>query len=126
MSGGIVGSPLGKPPVGGAWRALFWSAAVFNLILGLAGMFGSVPTVDARIAGLLVLSFGILFALVARDPDRYAAVLWAGLIGKVGTVALLAPALLENGDSILAAAVLVAEALLATGFLAFLLTRGDD
>ncbi|GMN03121.1 hypothetical protein [Erythrobacter sp. MTPC3] len=120
MTGGIVGSPLGKARVGRAWRALFWCAAVFNWIMGPAA------TIDARITGLLVFSFGIIFALIARDPDRYGAALWAGLIGKIGTVALLAPALFETGNSALAGAVLAAEALLGAGFLAFLLTRSDD
>ncbi|WFL76250.1 hypothetical protein P7228_09585 [Altererythrobacter arenosus] len=107
------------------WRNFFWIAAIFNFLIGLAGMITPDASVDARIVGLLVFCFGVVYYFVARDPLRYAQVLWAGVIGKVGVVALLAPeAFGENGEP-LVAAVLVGDALFALGFLAFLFTGAD-
>lgn len=108
------------------WRRFFWAAAIFNMLIGLAGMITPGATVDARIIGLLVFGFGVVYYLVARDPLRFAPVLWAGVLGKVGVVALLAPeAFGPNGDPVVAG-VLIGDALFAVGFLAFLFTRAED
>jgi len=107
------------------WIIFFWVATVFNFIIGTAGMLSPEATVDARIIGLLVFGFGIVYYFVARDPLRFAPVLWAGVLGKIGVVALLGPqAFGANGDPLIAG-VLVGDALFALGFLAFLLTMGD-
>ncbi|MEE4539735.1 MAG: hypothetical protein V2J51_14750 [Erythrobacter sp.] len=123
-SDGRLGAAIGGDMVGQGWRTLFWVAAGFNFIIGLAGMLSPQTTLDARIVGLLVFGFGITYALVARDPLRFGPVLWAGVIGKLGVVALLSPEALESGN-ILILAVLALDAGFAIGFLAFLLTRGD-
>ncbi len=126
MNASQIGSVVGgEEAVGKGWRAFFWTATLFNLVIGIAGMLSPEATVDARIIGLLIFCFGVIYLLVARDPVRFAPVLWAGVIGKIGVVALLGPqAYGENGD-MLVAGVLALDALFAIGFLAFLLTRGE-
>ncbi len=107
------------------WRLFFWAATVFNFVIGAAGMLSPEATVDARIIGLLVFGFGIVYYFVARDPLRFAPVLWAGVLGKIGVVSLLGPqAFGAEGDPLIAG-VLVGDALFALGFLAFLLTMND-
>ena len=64
------------------WRRFFWAAAIYNFVIGLAGMLTPEATIDARIIGLLVFAFGVIYFLVARDPLRFAPVLWAGVLGK--------------------------------------------
>lgn len=111
--------------VSAIWRRFFWVATIFNFVIGLAGMLTPEATIDARIIGLLVFAFGLIYFLVARDPLRFAPVLWAGVLGKVGVVALLGPdAFRASGDPIIAG-VLIGDALFALGFLAFLFTRED-
>ena len=126
MSEGIVGAPLGATPINPLWRLFFWVAAIFNFVIGLAGMLSPESTLDARIVGLLVFSFGVIYALVARDPRRFGPALWAGVIGKIGVVALLGPGQLGEGGSALLLGILGLDAFFALGFLAFLLTREDD
>ena len=106
--------------VGTGWRAFFWAACAFNFVIGALGMVNPEASTDERIIGLLVFCFGILYLLVARDPLRYALTLWAGVIGKAGVVALLAPAAFGEGGDRLLASVLVGDALFAIGFLVFL------
>lgn len=122
---GRVGAKLGAEPVGWGWRGFFWLATAYNLLIGLGGMLSPQADVDARIIGLLVLCFGIVYLLVAIDPRRYAHTLWAGLIGKVGVVALLGPAAIGEGGDHMLAAILGGDALFALGFLTFLLTNRD-
>ena len=126
MTEGRVGAPVGAEPVGRGWRAFFWAACVYNLVIGALGMLSPEATVDARIVCLLVLCFGIVYLLVARDPRRFAPTLWAGLIGKAGVVGLLGPAAFAPGGEPLIAGILIGDALFALGFLVFLLTRGED
>jgi len=127
MNASQIGTQLsGEATIGNGWRSFFWGATGFNFLVGLAGMLSPEATIDARIIGLLVFSFGVIYLLVARDPLRFAPALWAGVIEKIGVVALLGPqALGENGDAIVAG-VLALDALFALGFLTFLLTRGDS
>lgn len=110
-------------PVSSVWRAFFWAACAFNLVIGALGMLAPDASVDGRIIGLLVLCFGIVYLLVARDPVRFAPALWAGVVGKFGVVGLLAPAAFGEGGDPLLAGILVGDTLFALGFLAFLLTR---
>ncbi|MFU7529527.1 hypothetical protein [Qipengyuania sp. ASV99] len=122
---GRVGAAIGGEPVGTGWRTFFWTACLFNFVIGALGMFSPEATVDARIIGLLVLCFGIIYFLVARDPARFGSTLWAGVVGKIGVVALLGPSAIGPGGDPIVAAVLAGDALFAIGFLAFLLTRAD-
>jgi len=118
-------APLSTQSIGAGWRALFWAAAAFNFVIGALGMFSPEATSDARIIGLLILCFGILYALIARDPVRFAPTLWAGVIGKLGVVGLLGPQAFAPGGETLIAVILSLDAAFALAFLAFLLTQGD-
>ncbi|MHA7819935.1 MAG: hypothetical protein ACX930_09845 [Erythrobacter sp.] len=118
MSLGSVAQSVGR-----GWRTFFWVACAFNLVIGALGMVAPGASVDERVIGLLVFCFGIIYVLVARDPHRFAPALWAGVIGKFGVVALLAPGAFAEGGDRLLAGILVGDALFALGFLAFLMTR---
>lgn len=121
-----AGLPLGSEQLGVGWRAFFWAAALFNLVIGGLGMISPEANTDTRIIALLVFCFGIVYVLVARDPMRFGPALWAGVVGKSGVVALLGPgAIGPDGDPVLAG-VLLGDALFAFGFLVFLVTRGSD
>ena len=123
MNDGIVGSPLGKSPVKPVWRMFFWAAAIYNFIVGLVGMLAPVPTIENRIIGLFVFSFGIVLVLVARDPRQFAPTLWAALIAKTGMVALLAPIAMGQSTHPVSVFVLALDAIFAIGFLVFLVRR---
>lgn len=110
---------------GRGWRIFFWLAAAFNFAIGLAGMLVPESSVDARIIGLLVFAFGLVYLIVASDPLRHGTVLWAGVLGKVGVVSLLGPRQFASGGDPLIMAVLAGDALFALGFLVFLFTRTD-
>ncbi|MBV7258033.1 hypothetical protein [Erythrobacter crassostreae] len=120
MSEGRLGAPVGGTEIGSFWRIFFWAAALFNFLIGLAGMLAPVPSIDERIIGLLVFCFGVIYALVARDPQRYAKVLWAGVIGKLGVVGLMLPTVLGGDGGALSIVILSLDAVFALGFLAFL------
>ena len=111
---------------GRGWRIFFWVAAAFNFVIGLAGMLVPESTIDGRTIGLLVFAFGLVYFIVASDPVRYGRVLWAGVLGKVGVVALLGPREFAGEGGSLIAAVLAGDALFAFGFLVFLFTRADN
>jgi hypothetical protein len=120
---GRLGAAVGTEMVGPGWRIFFALAAVYNLAIGTLGMATPEATTDARVIGLLVFCFGIVYVFVARDPVRFAPALWAGVVGKFGVVALLAPAAMAPGGDPVLAGILTGDALFALGFLAFLLTR---
>lgn len=103
------------------WHWFFGAAAAFNFIIGAAGLAGQSQGTMEIIVSLLVFCFGILYALMARDPLRYAPALWAGIIGKLGVVYLLGPAnwFGDNGDP-LVGGVVVGDLLFALGFVLFL------
>jgi hypothetical protein len=119
------------------WVRFFYAAAVFNLIIGMATMIVPGASVDVRIIGVLVFSFGIVYWLVARDPVRFGSTLWGGVIGKLAVVGLLAPRLLgmtmdsDASDPMLsinaglASLILLGDLIFALGFLAFLF-KSDD
>ncbi|MFW5634106.1 MAG: hypothetical protein ACOCYR_04365 [Erythrobacter sp.] len=126
MKQGRLGAPIGRRPVGQGWRVFLWLAAAFNFMVGALGMFSPAADVDARLIGLFVFAFGLVFFQAARDPERLAPVLWAGVVAKLGAVALLAPQAFGAGGTLLVAGAIGLDALFALGLLAFLLTRGKD
>ena len=67
-------------------------AAAYNLLVAVPGLVLG-ATVNDRIVALLVGCFGLVYAMVARDPVRLGPVLWAGVVGKIGVVALMRPQL---------------------------------
>ena len=107
------------------WKRFFYAAAIFNFVIGLAGMLVPESTLDGRIIGVLVFSMGIIYLLVARDPARFGATLWAGVIGKLGVVGLLAPPALAEGGDLLMPIILSADLLFALGFLFYLFNRSE-
>ena len=46
------------------------------------------PGSQMQITGLLVACFGIVYAICAYDIARFRPVLWAGVIGKAGVIAM--------------------------------------
>lgn len=108
------------------WSYFLLAAALFNFLIGLSGMVVPEASVDGRTIGLLVFAFGVVYLIVSRDPVRYGSVLWAGVVGKVGVVALLGPREFASEGGGLIAAVLAGDALFAFGFLVFLFTSSDQ
>ena len=105
------------------WTWFFWIAAIFNFLVGVAVILGPSAPIDTRLVGILVFAFGLVYAVTARDPDRYADVIWAGVFGKVAVVALLVTAEMSQSGGNAPTSVLAIDVLFATGFLTFLLTR---
>ncbi len=117
---------MGAKRVARHWTMFFWAATVFNFLIGAAGMLSPAATIDARIVGLLVFGFGVVYLQVARDPLRFAPVLWAGVLGKLGVVGLLGPQAFGSEGNPAVAAVLVGDALFALGFLVFLFSSANE
>ena len=105
------------------WRPFLYAAALYNLVIGGAGLANASAPVNDRIVGLLVACFGIVYALVGWRPDRFGPVLWAGIVGKLGIVALLMPAVLAGTAPAGTGVILGGDALFTFGFLVFLLGR---
>ncbi|MDA0819844.1 MAG: hypothetical protein O3C52_07760 [Proteobacteria bacterium] len=110
---------------GRGWTWFFWIAAIFNFLVGIAVILGPSAPIDTRLVGILVFAFGLVYAVVARDPDRYADVIWAGVFGKVAVVALLVTAEMNQSGGDAPTAILAIDVLFAAGFLIFLLTRSE-
>lgn len=119
------------------WRAFFWFAAVWNLLAGLPGLidpqgslarFGmSLPAAAdplVRMIGLIVATFGIGYALVARDPPGNRGIVIIGVIGKLGTFAIFAGDWAFRGGSGPLAAMGAGDLLFAIAFLIFLSKSG--
>ncbi len=105
---------------GRAWRVMLLAAAAYNLMVGVPAVLAQAPVSD-RVVGLLVGCFGILYALVAKWPDRLAPALWAGIVGKIGVVALILPEVLAGRALPGTGAIIAGDALFTLGFIAFLL-----
>ena len=110
-------------PVNMRWRWFFYAAAAYNIVIGGAGLANSAALVNDRIVGLLVVCFGIVYAMVGREPARFGPMLWAGIVGKAGIVALLLPDVLGGSAAPGTGVILAGDALFTIGFLIFLLRR---
>ena len=104
------------------WSWLLWAAAAYNWVVALPGLALAGAPVNDRIVALLVCCFGVVYAITARDPARFAPMLWAGIIGKLGIVALLLPAVQAGTAAPGTGLVLSGDALFTVGFLALLFT----
>jgi hypothetical protein len=104
--------------------AMLWAAAAFNLAIGLPGLTKSEASLEGRLVALLVAAFGLLYAIAASDPPRFALVLWAGVAGKLGVIALLAPAVARGQVPKATGVLLVGDALFTALFLVLLLGGG--
>jgi hypothetical protein len=106
----------------GKWRAMLAAAALFNLIVALPSLLLAL-TVSDRIVAVLVGCFGLVYAMVAREPVRLAPVLWAGVIGKLGVVALMLPEVRAGRAVPGTGWILLGDLVFTALFLAFLLRR---
>lgn len=102
---------------------MLWAAAAFNLAIGLPGLIRTGASLEGRVVALLVAAFGLLYAIAATDPPRFSPVLWAGVAGKLGVIALIGPAV-ARGQLPKATAVLLAGDALFTALFLFLLLGG--
>ena len=62
--------------------------------------------------------------MVAYDPARFGPVLWAGVLGKIGVIALMGPAVAKGQAPKAVGYVLAGDALFTLAFFAFLLGGG--
>lgn len=119
-----------------SWRLFFWIATVFNLLAGLPLLLapnimltalGSDAPADFlfhRFTGLLVVCFGGLYALVAQDAVRFRPLVWLGIAGKAGVVALFTEAYLSGRVPFSLYAISLGDVAFVVGFVAFLMTTG--
>ena len=107
-------------PVSRFWSLLLWAAAAYNGLIGVPGMMTGATSAD-RITALLVACFGIVYAIAGTDPRRYAPMLWAGMVGKLGIIALLWPDLMAGRTPPGTGLILAGDALFTLGFVALLL-----
>ena len=102
------------------WRTMLALAALYNLVIGGLALLGPGDT-NGHVVGLLVACFGLVYALAASEPLRFAPVLWAGVVGKLGVIALVGPQVRAGTAMPGAGFVLAGDVLFTLGFLTFLL-----
>ena len=103
------------------WSWLLWAAAGYNWLVALPALALGAGTVSDRVVALLVSCFGLVYAIAARDPARFAPMLWAGVAGKIGVVALLLPEVQADRAAPGTGWVLAGDALFTAVFIALLL-----
>ena len=106
------------------WPIVLTLAALYNLVIGGASLVQPGASREGRVTAVLVAGFGVVYAVVASDPARFAPVLWAGVLGKLGVIALLAPAVRNGALPRSLGWVLAGDALFTALFLVLLLGRG--
>jgi hypothetical protein len=111
-------------PIARHWPIILWAAAAYNFLIGVPGLFAAGADETARVVSLLVCCFGLLYAMIARDPARLGPALWSGVAGKVGVVAIMVPGVLSGKLPAAMGAVLAGDALFTLAFLVFLSRRG--
>lgn len=105
------------------WRVFFWVAAANNLVIGAAALFDAAWGSPEAMGGVLIACFGIVYALVAREPLRFAPVLWAGAAGKLVVVVMLGPRNWQAEGDPVVGAIVAADLVFALGFVLFLWTH---
>jgi hypothetical protein len=103
------------------WSLMLWAAAAFNLLVALPSLFRPGAGVTERIVAVLVGCFGLVYAMVARDPVRLGQVLWAGVIGKLGVIAVMGPEVLAGRAAPGTGWILLGDLLFTVLFVVFLL-----
>jgi hypothetical protein len=97
------------------WRAVFVLAAFVNFLVGGTMVFlpgraaeaighGADPA-SVQFAGWLIFVFGVGYAMVAREPAANRGIVWIGMIGKFGAVAIALWRLFSQGGYVAAQAV---------------------
>lgn len=107
------------------WSWMLWAAAGYNWLVSLPVLLNGTLAAEAKISAVLVAAFGVLYALVARNPARLAPALWAGVAGKLGLVVLLAPSIIAGTAAPGLFPVLAGDLLFTAAFLALLLGRKE-
>lgn len=102
------------------WHLFFGCAAAYNFVIGGLGLVDPAADTTMRIVSLLIVCFGIVYALTAREPLRFAPVLLAGIVGKLGVVWMLGPPNWQPGGDPLVGSVVAGDLLFALGFAGFL------
>ena len=108
-----------KLPRGWSWILL--AAAAYNWLVSLPVLLDTGIAASDKISAVLVAGFGVLYALVAANPARFAPTLWAGVVGKLGLMILLAPSIAAGTAAPGTAPVLAGDLLFTVAFLALLL-----
>lgn len=108
-------------PTARGWRIFFWVAAAYNLTIGLGAFLDAEWASPEAVIAVLIFCFGILYALVARQPERFAPVLIAGLLGKAMVVLMLGPPNWGEGGDPAIGAIVAGDLIFALGFAAFLI-----
>lgn len=103
------------------WSGMLWAAAGYNWLVGVPALFMPGAAVADRVVALLVACFGLVYALVARDPLRFAPMLWAGIVGKLGVVALMLPEVTAGRAMPGTGLILAGDAAFTLAFVVFLL-----
>lgn len=103
------------------WSWMLWAAAAYNWLISLPVLLNRWIGAEDKMSVMLVAAFGVLYALVASNPARLAPALWAGVVGKLGLVALLAPSIAAGTAAPGTAPVLAGDLLFTAAFLALLL-----
>lgn len=118
-----LGSRLSSTPIAARrWAWFFFAGAAFNAVIGASGLITG-ELVNDRIVGLLVLCFGIVYAMVGQNPARFAPMLLAGIVGKAGVVALLLPDVLAGRGQTGLGVILAGDALFMAGFILYLMRQ---
>jgi hypothetical protein len=110
-------------PVARHWPIMLWAAAAYNFLIGVPGLFAAGADETGRVVSLFVCCFGVLYAMIARDPARLGQALWSGVVGKIGVVAIMVPGVLSSKLPASIGAVLAGDALFTVAFLIFLLRK---
>lgn len=104
------------------WSWMLWGAAAYNWLVSLPVLLNLAA--GDKVSAVLVAGFGVLYALVASNPERLAPALWAGVVGKLGLVVLLGPSIAAGTAAPGTAPVLAGDLLFTAAFLALLLGPG--
>lgn len=103
------------------WSWMLWAAAAYNWLISLPVLLNGSITAADKVSAVLVAGFGVLYALVASNPTRLAPALWAGVVGKLGLVVLLAPSIAAGTAAPGTGPLLAGDLLFTAAFLALLL-----
>ncbi len=120
----------------GFWRAMFFSAAIFNWVVGVSLMFDSsglaasmgieamrYDALYSPVLGWLVIAFGLLYFAVSRDLAQNRTIVWVGALGKAGTVVLTWAAWLRGEAPVSLAMLVAVDVIYTLLFVWFLATR---
>lgn len=118
------------------WSVFFGLAAAYNFAVGIPlaispevilGVGDQAPVSSPAgtfvpLSGVLIAAFGIIYALVAVQPMRMKPMVWAGVVGKGGVLALSLPPWFRGEVGIDAVALSLGDLAFTIGFLVFLFT----